>query len=267
MTLLKGLVIAVAVFGGFVALMYAAQRSLLYHPDRVRVAPAAAGLPNAEEVALDTDDGERVIVWHVPPRDGRPLVIYFHGNGGALPHRANRFRWLTEDGTGLVALSYRGYGGSTGHPTEAGLMLDAEAAYRFARTQHPAAPVVVFGESLGTGVAVALASRHAVAAVILEAPYTSVADVAASIYWFLPVRFLIKDAFYSDRLIGHINAPLLVLHGERDGVVPIAYGERLFAFATEPKRFIRFPGGAHSDLDQRGAQPAVRAFIDEILHR
>jgi uncharacterized protein len=265
MTLLKALLIAVMVFGGFVTLMYAAQRSLLYHPDRSRTAPPVAGLPGAEEIVLDTADGEKVIVWYVAPDPGRPLLLYFHGNAGTLAYRTERFRSLSADGSGLIALSYRGYGGSTGSPTEAGLMLDAEATYRFARARHPDANLVAFGESLGTGVAVALASRHPLAALVLESPYTSIADIAAAIYWFLPVRLLIKDGFYSDRLIAKIAAPVLVLHGERDAVIPIAFGERLFALAAEPKRFNRFAQAGHGDLDQYGALSAVRAFLAEVL--
>src|SRR6185295_10451452 len=112
---------------GLAALMYLAQRALMYFPETVRTAPAAAGLPQAEEVVLDTTDGERVIVWHVPPRGNKPVALYFHGNGGSLRNRVDRFRALTEDGSGLVALSYRGYGGSTGSPSEEGLIADALA--------------------------------------------------------------------------------------------------------------------------------------------
>ena len=114
MTLLKWLIGALVAFGGFVALMYVAQRSLMYFPDRERISPTDAGLRDAQEVVLDTADGEKVVAWHVPPRGNKPVVLYFHGNGGALALRADRFRALTGDGTGLVALSYRGYGGSTG---------------------------------------------------------------------------------------------------------------------------------------------------------
>ena len=145
-------------YGAFVALLYVAQRSLQYFPERFRTAPAAAGLPEAEEVVLDTADGERVIVWHVPPRGDKPVVLYFHGNGGSLRGRVDRFRDLTADGSGLVALSYRGYGGSSGAPSEAGLVNDGLVAYAFARARYPAERIVLWGESLGSGVAVAL--RH-----------------------------------------------------------------------------------------------------------
>ena len=264
MTLLKYLIAAAAAFGGFVALMYVAQRSLMYHPERLRTPPEAVGLFGAQEIVLDTADGEKVIVWYVPPRPGKPLVLYFHGNGGSLRYRADRFRALSEDGTGLVALSYRGYGGSTGSPSEAGLIADAEAAFAFAAARMPPQRVVVFGESLGSGVAVALAATHRIGGVVLEAPFTSAADIGAAAYWYLPVRLLMKDPFHSDERIGRVTAPLLVLHGERDGVVPIAQGERLFSLANEPKRFLRFAEGGHSDLDRYGALEAVRLFLGQI---
>ena len=122
MALVKSLLVFLLVgYFGLVALLYVAQRSMMYFPERTRTAPAAAGLTAAEEIVLDTEDGERVIVWHIAPHGDGNVVLYFHGNGGALRYRVERFRALTADGTGLVALSYRGYGGSTGKPTEAGL--------------------------------------------------------------------------------------------------------------------------------------------------
>jgi fermentation-respiration switch protein FrsA (DUF1100 family) len=261
MMLLKWLFVAVAIFGCVVAVAYAAQRSLQYHPDRTRTPPAAAGLFAAEEIELTTADGEKVIVWHVPPRGDRPVVLYFHGNGGSLAWRADRFRSLVADGTGLVALSYRGYGGSTGSPTERGLIADAEAAYAFAAARYPVERIAVWGESLGTGVAVPIAASRNIARLILETPFTSAADVGARIYWFLPVQFLMKDSFRSDALIGKVTVPILMLHGTADPVVPPWFGEKLFALANEPKRFVRFEGGGHSNLDQFGAQDTIRAFL------
>src|SRR4029079_11039914 len=248
MTLLKYVIAAAAAFGGFVALMYVAQRSLMYHPERLRTPPEAAGLFDAQEIVLDTADGEKVIVWYVPPKPGKPLVLYFHGNGGALRYRADRSRALAEDATGLVALSYRGYGGSTGSPSEAGLIADAEAAFAFAAARVPEKRIVVFGESLGTGVAVTLAAAHPVGGVVLEAPFTSTADIGALVYWFLPVRRLMKDQFRSDMRIDSVTVRLVVRHGARDGVVPIGLGERLCSLANEPKQFVRFADGAHHDL-------------------
>jgi uncharacterized protein len=177
MALLEWLIGAAAAFGGLVALMYVAQRSLMYFPERVHTPPAMAGLPEAQEIALDTKDGERVIAWHVPPRREKPVVLYFHGNGGALPNRVDRFHALIADDNGLIALSYRGYGGSTGRPTEAGLIADAEAAYAFAAARYPVERIVLWGESLGSGVAVALGGSHRVGRIVLEGSFTSAADV------------------------------------------------------------------------------------------
>ena len=130
MATLKWVLIVAAVgYCSFLALMVVAQRSLMYFPDTVRTPPADAGFAQAKEILLDSADGARVVAWHVPPRAGMPVVLYFHGNGGALRHRVARFAALTSDGTGLVALSYRGYGGSTHSPHEEGLFADAGASF------------------------------------------------------------------------------------------------------------------------------------------
>ena len=255
-------IIALVGYGALVVLVYVGQRSLQYFPERARTPPAAAGLPQAEEVFLDTADGERVIVWHIPPRAEKPVILYFHGNGGALAWRGERLHSLTADRAGLVALSYRGYGGSSGRPTESGLMEDARTAYAFATTRYPADRIVLWGESLGGGVAVALAAEKPVARMVLESPFTSITDVASGVYWFLPVRWLIKDPFRSDLRIGKVTAPVLVLHGERDNVVPIALGERLYGLINAPKRFVRFPSAGHNDLGVRGALDIARPFVN-----
>ncbi len=262
MTVLKWLIIlALLGYGGLLALMYVFQRALMYFPDMARTPPAQAGLPQAAEVTLMSSDGERLVAWTVAPREDEPVLLYFHGNGGALNLRAHRFAWVAAGGFGLVALSYRGYGGSSGTPSEDGLIRDARAAYDFALTRYPARRLVLWGESLGTAVAIALAAEREVGAVILDAPFTSAADVGAAAFPFAPVRWLIKDAYRSDRRIARVHAPLLVLHGERDRVVPIGFGERLFALANEPKRMVRFRDGDHVDLDDHGAAEVVKAFL------
>ncbi|MET0868282.1 MAG: alpha/beta hydrolase [Pseudorhodoplanes sp.] len=262
MTTLKTiLVVGLTVYLGLVAIMYFAQRALMYFPDTVRTAPAEAGLAQAQEVKLRSADGTEVIAWHVPPKQGKPVVIYFHGNGGSLKYRVPRFLSLIADGTGLVALSYRGFGGSKGSPTEAGLIGDGQAAFDFARKQYPDAKLVLWGESLGTGVAVAIAAKNDVAAVVLEAPYTSTVDIAFASYPFIPVRLLMKDQFRSDERIGRVKAPLLILHGAQDRIIPISYGERLFALANEPKQFVRFARGEHENLEQFGASQAAHDFF------
>jgi fermentation-respiration switch protein FrsA (DUF1100 family) len=261
-----GLFLAVLYLGGLAAL-YVKQRDMLFPiPPVGRTTPDAAGLAEAEEHFLKTADGEKVIVWHVPAKPGRPVVLFFHGNGDFLAGRVSRFRSIISDGTGLVALSFRGYAGSSGHPSEQGLLLDAEAAYAFTAARYGACRIVAWGFSLGTGVAVAVASDHPVAKLILEAPYTSTVDVAASLLHIVPVNLLMRDQFHSDRRIGRVTVPLLVIHGDADPAINIAFGERLFAMAHEPKQFVRFPGGGHENLDEFGAIEIVRRFIEGVCN-
>jgi fermentation-respiration switch protein FrsA (DUF1100 family) len=264
MAALKWIILAVLVgYGGVLVLMYVFQRALMYFPDTARTPPARAGLPQAAEAVLTTSDGEKLIAWYVAPRGDKPLVLYFHGNGGALNLRVHRFAWIIAEGYGLLALSYRGYGGSSGSPSEEGFIRDARAAYDFAVARLPAKRIVLFGESLGTAVATALAAERDVGGLILDSPFTSAADVGAAAYPFAPVRLLMMDPFRSDKRIAKVSAPVLVLHGEHDRIVPIRFGERLFALAREPKRMVRFADGNHVDLDDHGAIDAVKAFLVE----
>lgn len=262
MALAKWLLFALAGYGLVCALLYLVQRQFLYHPSPVRISPVAAGFPAAAEVALTTDDGEELIAWHVAPKGpSKAVVIFFHGNADALARRVARFTQLTADGTGLLALSYRGYGGSTGWPSEQGLYRDAAAAYAFAAARYPADRLVVWGFSLGTGPAVALAVEQPIGKLVLESPFTSITDVAAAAMPFVPVRLLLKDRFHSDRRIGRLAVPLLIMQGGNDQIVPPALGERLFALAPEPERLVLFPAGRHENLDEYGAVAAVQRFI------
>jgi uncharacterized protein len=263
--MLNWLIAAVVLYGGFVALLYLAQRSLQYFPEHGRTAPWTVGLTEAEEVVLDTADGERVIVWHVPPHDGHPVFLYFHGNGGSLRLRVERFRALTADGNGLVALSYRGYGGSSGRPTETGLIADAAAAYAFAIARYSAVRIVSWGESLGSALAIALAAEKPVGKVVLEAPFTSAVDVGAQHYWFVPVWRFMKDQFRSDLHASKLTAPVLVVHGENDDVVPITLGRRLYGLIDAPKHFVTVAGARHNDLGAR-AVAAAKLFITGDRH-
>jgi fermentation-respiration switch protein FrsA (DUF1100 family) len=266
MAILKWIVIVLAaIYLVGIAVLYFKQREMLFPiPPVGRTAPTAAGFPQGQEDVLTSADGEKVIIWHVPPKPGRPVVLFFPGNGDFLAGRVSRFRAITSDGTGLVALSYRGYAGSTGSPSEVGLLRDAAAAYAFTTARYPADRIVAWGFSLGTGVAVAIAAEHPVGKLILEAPYTSTVDVAASLFWFVPVRLLMRDPLHSDRRIADVSVPLLIMHGDADPAINIRFGERLFALAHEPKQFVRFPGGGHENLDDFGAMETARHFIDGL---
>jgi fermentation-respiration switch protein FrsA (DUF1100 family) len=266
MTVLKWLaIIAGVVYLGALAVLFFAQRAFIYPvPQATRTSPEAAGFAEAEEHLLTAEDGARIILWHVPPKPGRHVVLYFHGNGEVLAWLVPRFRAITADGTGLVAMSDRGYGGSTGSPTESALLRDAATTYDFARARYDADRIVAWGFSLGSGVAVATAAGHPVGGLILEAPYTSISDLAARAFPFLPVRPFVRDSFHSDERIARVTAPLLIMHGAKDPVIPIALGERLFAAAHEPKQFVRFGEGGHNDLGNFGAVETARQFITAL---
>ncbi len=232
---------------------------------RRRLRPA---FPRRKKSSSQTRDGERVILWHVPPKAGRPVVIFLHGNGDILAWRVPRFRALTADGTGLVALSFRGYAGSSGKPTEQGLLEDGAAAYDFAAARYAPARIVPWGYSLGSGVA----SRRGDDAAgrrpwcwrrLTPRSWTS----PPRAFPLFPVRLLMHDRFHSDRRIGALKAPLLVMHGEKDAVISVAFGRRLYELAPGPKRFVAFETGTHIDLDEQGAVGLVHSFLDEIRAR
>jgi fermentation-respiration switch protein FrsA (DUF1100 family) len=246
---------------------YFAQRKLMYFPDVARVQPAEVGLVGVEERVLKTPDGARVIAWYGRARPGQPTLLYFHGNGGSLSIRAERIRRFMAEGWGVYMMTYRGYGGSTGTPTEVNNVADARLAYG-ALVLEGVAPesIILYGESLGTGIATRIAVERRVAGLILDAPYTSIVDVAAQAYPFLPVRRFLADRYETVNYIANVKVPLLILHGARDGVVPVAMGREVARLANEPKRLVVFPEGRHSNLyvDGNNAIDVVRRWITEL---
>lgn len=247
-------------------LIYALQRRLQYFPDTERVSPAAEGLSGVEEVALDMADGHRIIAWWAPPPKGgrTPVVVYFHGNGGNISYRAARVSLMQRAGIGVLMMTYPGFGGSTGRPTETRIMSDARAAYAWLEQHGAKGRIAVFGESLGSGVAVQLAASRPVVGVVLDSPFSSAVDVAGYHYPYLPVRWLMWDRFDSMAHIGKVRAPLLIVHGDRDPVVPHELGRRLFQAANEPKRLVTLPDGGHTEPLANGAWKAVRPFLESL---
>jgi uncharacterized protein len=249
------------------AYLYFNQRQLLYFPDRSRPQPGELRQIGVREVQLTTADGLDLLSWYRPPQEGRPVIAYFHGNGGNIAHRADRLRRFGREGYGMLLVEYRGYGGNPGTPSEAGLFADARAGLEFLRAEGIAAGrVVLYGESLGTAVAVYAATQLPAAAIVLESPFTSLAAVAQHHYPFAPAALLLADRFDSRSRISMVKAPLLVLQGGNDGVVPARFGEALLAAANEPKERWFVPQAGHEDLAGYGALDAVVTFIDRHLH-
>ncbi len=251
---------AYVLFGG---ILFGCQRSLMYHPNQSVPEPADYGMPNVSLERVETEGPYKLLAWWRRPRSAdMPLIVYFHGNAGHLGHRAEKIRPLLKSGYGVLLVSYRYNGGAGGSPSEAGLYADGRAAMQFVNRSGIASDrIVLYGESLGTAVAVKMANEHNVAAVILEAPYTSIADVAQKHYWYLPAKFLVLDKFNTAAMIGGVGAPLLIVHGDRDAIIPAAFGRALFSMAEEPKEAVFIPDAGHNDLHQHGLAGYVDAFL------
>ncbi len=251
------------------AFMYVAQRNLQYFPQQSVEAgieaPAEYGLDGFSVASIHTGDGETLVSWlALPPKADAPVIFYMLGNAGTMGDRAERFRLLHEQGFGVLALSWRGYGGSTGSPTEKGLVEDGRAAMKFLQEQGiSAARIILFGESLGTGVATQLAANPETAplAIILDSPFTSAADVARLRYWYLPVGLLMKDQFRSLDFAPRVTVPVFVLHGTADRIVPYVQGRRLFEAFTAPKEFLTLQDGNHIDPLTEVSWGAIKAFL------
>lgn len=262
------LVVALGGYAVLVGGLYLTQRSLLY-PGSWDVAESAqAAALGFQVAAVESDDGLTLSHWYRPAADpAQPVVVVFQGNAGHVGHRAQKFASLQAAGFGLLLVGYRGYGGNPGKPSEAGLTADGRSARDWLAAQGIAPErTILYGESLGSGIAVKLAAEqpldHPFAALILEATFSSIADVAQSHYWWLPARILLRDKWDCLSRIDRINAPLLIVHGEQDRIVPPKFGRRLFDAAPEPKEALFLPDADHNFLyDFPEVQQRVIAFI------
>ena len=264
-TILNTIVVIAGMWALLTGLLFAGQRSLLYFPDTRTPDPApliAAGLAPLSVRAGDV----ALTAWFKPPRSAGGLAIaLFQGNGGHLGHRLFVVEPLLREGYGVVLAPYPGYGGNPGRPTEASLyaagegMLDALVARGIGTDR-----VVLWGESLGGGIATRLAVMRRVAGVILQAPFTSIPDRAQELYRWVPARLLTLDRFDNLARIAAIGAPLLIVHGTEDRIVPAEHGRKLLDAAREPKRGVFISNADHNDLHAYGLVDHVRAFIADL---
>lgn len=261
-------VLLIALYALVALTAWAGQGYLVYAPDPRRVEPNAIGLAGVEERWLDVAEGVRVVAWHGRARPGQPTLLYFHGNGANLAARAERIRRFMGQGWGVYMMAYRGYSGSGGVPSEEANQADARRAYADLVSLGVApADIVVYGESLGTGIATRLALDVAVRGLILDAPFTSLVDIGASRYPFLPVDLLLTERYETIRQIGGLRTSLLVIHGEADRIVPVEMGRRVFAaasLAAEPRRLVTLPGAGHANHMRHGSFEAIVAFMQAL---
>lgn len=263
--LAKLLIFLVVLYGTLVGGLYFQQKKLVYLGDPERVDPKTI-LPSVEEVTIERPGGVQVLGWYQAARAGKPTLLYFHGNGGNVSYRSNRFQIAGQAGFGLLMMSYRGYGGSGGEPGEADNTADAQAFYDWLRSRDVAASdIVVLGESLGSGVAVPIAASNDVRAVILQTPFTSLVDVAAGHYPWAPVRLALTERYNSLKRIAKIDAPLLIVHGTADRVVPYASGRGLFDAAVDPKEFVSIEGAGHNNLEEFGVFQKMLSFAEKSV--
>lgn len=262
------LVVLGLAYGAAIASLYTLQGRWIYPRERIRKGPV-----NADEsgriahVNVTTGDGHELVCGYAAPADGaRATVVLFHGNGDDLSQRVHIAHTLLDAGYGVVLAGYRGFGGAPGQPSEAGLYADGRAALAFA-AQH-AREIVVHGYSLGSGVAVQMATERELAALVLEAPFTSIADIAAlRVPPWLPARRLVRDRYDNLAKIGGVRAPTLIYGGDGDAVIPPTHFSRLYAAVRAPRRLAIVAGATHIDAWERGGDAHTLRFLADVLQR
>ncbi|MBO6716538.1 MAG: alpha/beta hydrolase [Rhizobiaceae bacterium] len=243
--------------------MYFAQRSMLFPGATMGAGPVPDPPPWGERVEIATADGEQIEALFTSADTGRPTAIFFHGNADTVLNYGFMASALAQRGIGLLAISYRGYGGSSGSPSEAGLIADGLAAFDWLTVRHDG-PVVLVGQSLGSAVAVAVATERQAAGIALISAPDSMLALARTHYPYLPVGPLIRDPFRSDLRIAEVDEPKLFLHGDKDTIVPLMHGQALFELAPEPKEMPVLPGTGHNDLWSLDTVDMVADFIDSV---
>ena len=242
------IVVPLSVYLAFTAAMYVFQPHLLYFPEkRQEATPEQIGLP-FESVTFKAADGVSLHGWFVPAEAPRGTVLFFHGNAGNISHRLFFIELLNRIGMNTFIFDYRGYGLSEGKPTEAGTYLDGQAAWAYLVSDRkiPAGEIVIQGRSIGGAIAARTARDVKPAALIVESSFTSVPDIGAEVYPYLPVRWLSRFDYSTLDYLRGMSCPVLIVHSPGDEIIPIGHGRRLYEAAPSPKSFLELRGG-HND--------------------
>lgn len=241
----------VAVYLGLALYLYVFQGHYVYFPDlpsrQVAATPADVGLA-FEAVRLSTSDGETLAGWFIPAPTARGTLLYLHGNGGNIGHRLDPITVFHRLGLNIFIIDYRGYGDSTGKPSEEGTYQDALAAWKYLTQQERIMPerIVLFGESLGGSIATWLAARHTPAGLVIYASFTSVPELAQELYPMFPASWLVRYRYDTRAALDRVNCPVLIMHSSEDEMIPFSHGQALLGAAHQPKRFVELRG-AHND--------------------
>ena len=240
-------------------------RYFLYIPDPKRVDPHEAGLTGVEEIVFKSAEGKKLIAWYRPAAKGKRTLLYFPGNSGNVAARAGKIKAIVADGYGVFIVNYRGFGGSASRPTEKRLVRDAVTAYDTLRGLGvPPRDIVLYGESLGTGVATQVCQQREAEGLVLESPFTSVVDVGKLAWPLLPLKQIMVDQYRTMDRIGSVDVPLFIIHGGRDAVIPLDMARRIFHAANDPKTLTVVPRAGHNDLFEQGAWARVRDFLSGL---
>lgn len=248
---MKFVLYAAVIYFGLLAFLYIFQRSMIYLPDRTVYSPEDAGVPEMSVVELSTNDGFTINAWYNPPTGPNlPTIAYFHGNAGNIANRGFIVRPYLDEGYGVLLLTYRGYSGNPGKPSEQGLYNDARAAMQFLSDEGISEQcIVLYGNSIGAAVAIQMATEYSVGAIVLQSPFSTLADVATIHYaFFLPFKGLIKDKYDSMSKVDRLHEPVFILHGKSDNIIPPELSRKLFEALPQPKEAEYIPGKGHNDL-------------------
>jgi len=269
MLVIRIVIIVVGVCVVFVALFYIFQSHYIYYPERnLQADPSTIGL-QFDSVCFETADGVTLSGWFVPSDSARGVILFCHGNAGNISHRLESIQIFHRLGLDVFIFDYRGYGQSEGKPTEQGTYEDAKAAWRYLIEERQLAPadIIVFGRSLGGAVASWLAQSHTPRALILESTFTSLGNVAATLYPYLPVRLLLRFQYNTAEHLDSVNCPVLIVHSRNDEIMPFSHGLRLFEIAREPKEFLEITGTHNEGFVTSGKhyEEGLNAFISEYI--
>ena len=246
-----------------ILIMFIFQRSLLFLPSKEKLDTSYYSNTGLRKVELTTSDGLFLqSLFMKPSNNEQSTIVVFHGNAGHIGHRVEKFRPFLEQGYGLLLVEYRGYGNNSGNPTESNFYKDGQAAFDFLSEQNISKQkTILYGESLGCGLAVKFSREDIYKATILEAPYTSIADVAMRQYWYLPAKWLVLDRFDILSIIKDIKSPLLVIHGEKDKIISIEFGKKVFNSAPEPKEAFYISDAGHNNLYEFNLYKKIINFL------
>jgi fermentation-respiration switch protein FrsA (DUF1100 family) len=267
MPVIRIIVIIAGAYIAFAGFLFIFQSNYVYYPERVLSNdPGSIGL-SFEAISFETSDGVKLSGWFIPSDNARGVILFCHGNAGNISHRLESIQIFHRLGLAVFIFDYRGYGRSEGEPSESGTYKDAEAAWQYLVEERKVGPdrIVIFGRSLGGAVAAWLAQSRTPGALILESTFTSVPDIAAKLYPYLPVRLLLRFKYDTAGYLDKVSCPVLIVHSREDEIMPFGHGQRLFERAMEPKKFLEISGSHNEGFITSGKryEEGLNAFISE----